>query len=288
MIRKDAFIKNQNSRVLVVHLARQADGIVVFRRFVTSYRKHPAGAEHDLLIVFKGFSDDLAAQESWKSELASIEYCAFFVKDVDFDIGTYCRVAERYPERPLLVLNSNSELLVDNWLELFVRHANNHVLVGATGSWENSFLFSVMPGHRWLVNAVLRVMLSFVNLMLRIFEWPNPHLRTNAILFPAGFFNLIQLPQRLTNKMQAYACESGLRSISRQARKLGFHLLVADCNGNAYSWKEWPESLTFRMGEQEGLVVDDKQTRSYVQAKADERAALSKLSWGSVHSVKKH
>ncbi len=39
----------------VVYLARGANGPEPLRHFLASYRDHPAGADHDLYVAFKGY-----------------------------------------------------------------------------------------------------------------------------------------------------------------------------------------------------------------------------------------
>src|SRR5665213_1673531 len=45
----------------VVHLVRAANGIEPFRAFLESYVRHPAGLQHELVLLFKGFSSDREA-----------------------------------------------------------------------------------------------------------------------------------------------------------------------------------------------------------------------------------
>jgi hypothetical protein len=120
----------------------------------------------------------------------------------------------------------------------------------------------------------------FARLLSATVRWQNPHLRTNAILFPPDFFPSITLPRKICDKSQVHSCESGFKGISRQARKRGFKLVVADRNGAAYCWKDWPKSHTFRIGEQEGLIVGDKQTNLYAEGSSVVRDLLSKYAWG--------
>src|SRR4029079_5529998 len=47
--------------VAVVYLARLTEGLAPIRTFVDSYRRHPAGIDHRLVIVFK--ADDWTLQD---------------------------------------------------------------------------------------------------------------------------------------------------------------------------------------------------------------------------------
>ncbi len=45
-------------RIAVIHLVRQANGLPAFRAFLDSYRRHPAGIAHQLVLLCKGFTDE--------------------------------------------------------------------------------------------------------------------------------------------------------------------------------------------------------------------------------------
>ena len=70
----------------VVHLVRQCNEISAFREFIDSYRSHPAGIEHDLILVFKGFDNETIPDE-YRENLSSIRHQALFVGDEGFDLG---------------------------------------------------------------------------------------------------------------------------------------------------------------------------------------------------------
>ena len=42
--------------ISVAHLVRRKNGIEPFRRFLASYLENSAGVDHNLLIIYKGFS----------------------------------------------------------------------------------------------------------------------------------------------------------------------------------------------------------------------------------------
>ena len=43
------------SNIAVFHIVWQPFGLEVFRKFLASYRAHPAGQAHELVLLFKGF-----------------------------------------------------------------------------------------------------------------------------------------------------------------------------------------------------------------------------------------
>jgi hypothetical protein len=66
---------------------------------------------------------------------------------------------------------------------------------------------------------------------------------------------------------------------------MGLRVLVAGRNGRAYESSEWPASRTLWQGNQENLLVDDNQTRSYQEGDDDVRRALSGFAWGRLRDT---
>lgn len=122
----------------VVYLCRFAEGERPVRAFVDSYRAHPAGADHDLYVIFKGFSDkgSLAAARALFGELP---VQAIELDDKGYDIGAYFAAARLVANRRLIFFNTFTELLADNWLKKFddALSLPDVGLVGATGCWQS-------------------------------------------------------------------------------------------------------------------------------------------------------
>ncbi|HYM53887.1 MAG TPA: hypothetical protein VES97_00885, partial [Solirubrobacteraceae bacterium] len=120
----------------VVHLVRRANGIEALERFLDSYRLHPAGAEHELVLVFKGFDGE---RDSEPYREIAADSCKRWVSvpDEGFDLGAYWRAAQELPHRRLLFLNSFSVILAENWLALLLAAARDPRMgaVAASGSW---------------------------------------------------------------------------------------------------------------------------------------------------------
>lgn len=126
------------ARIGVIYLCRFTEGERPVRAFVDSYRAHPAGADHDLHVIFKGFPDknSLAAVRALFGELPvhSLE-----LEDKGYDIGSYFAAAQIIADRRLIFFNTFTELLADDWLRKFDDALNRPGvgLVGATGSWQS-------------------------------------------------------------------------------------------------------------------------------------------------------
>ncbi|HVT35522.1 MAG TPA: hypothetical protein VHE37_08060, partial [Nevskiaceae bacterium] len=114
----------------------------------------------------------------------------------------------------------------------------------------------------------------------RFAEFPNPHLRTNGFMAAREVLLQLRVPP-IRNKDDAHRFESGVHGFTAQLKGLGLRSLLVGADGKAYEPAEWPESRTFRLGDQDNLLMADNQTRTYLAADADTRRKLSNLAWGA-------
>jgi hypothetical protein len=270
------------AEVCVVHLVRAQNGPDPLRRFLASYLAHPAGAEHDLAIVLKGFPGERPTSEILAA-LEPVPHRRLVVPDGGFDIGSYVAAARALPHRQVCFLNSFSRILADGWLRAMLRVlASPGVgLVGASGTWESPY--TNLLRARATAGSSLRALARAVaaqRLRPSFGPFPNPHVRTNAFLIDREAF-LRLAPARVRTKMDAYRFESGKQGFTRQVVAAGLRALVAGRDGRGYEPADWPRSATFRAGDQENLLVADNQTEAYLGASSSERAVMSELAWGS-------
>src|SRR2546421_1773981 len=124
------------ANVCVVHLARAENGVQPFRQFLDSYRQHPAGIRHTLLIIFKGFEQQSDIRE-YEQLFADLSCQCVFLPDEGFDIVPYFYVAKPLEYDYICFLNSFSIILADDWLKKMYEHAQQPDVgvVGGTGSW---------------------------------------------------------------------------------------------------------------------------------------------------------
>ena len=269
-------------RVAVVHIAYAPFGVEPFGRFVESYRRHDAGAPHELVVAFKGF-DGEAATAGHRALLAGVAHRAVSVPDGGFDLGTYRIVAAALDHELCCFLNSNSELRADGWLaKLRAALDGPGVLAaGATGSFQ-SLSSDVLrgvgmgPGFRSL--RLLKRRLVHLALMRFHPGFPNPHLRTNGFLIRrADFLSLRMRPMR--TKRDAMRFESGWRGMTRQLLARGGGVRLVDAGGLGLDVARWPDGAAFWRGGQEALLVADNQTGRYDAADAAEREVLTRYAW---------
>ncbi|VVC53491.1 protein of unknown function [Beijerinckiaceae bacterium RH AL1] len=249
----------------VVYLARGAgdDYEASFDRFVGSYARHPAGMDHRLVVLMKGFRSEIdAARERRRFE--SLGARVLDVDDAGLDIGAYIAAAREIESEYLCFLNTHAEILADNWLSALYEHVRRDDVgvVGATGSLETL----ESPG-------VPRT------------TFPNPHIRSNAFMLKRSLFLDLAGSLTIRDKVDAYIFESGADSFTRRIVGRGLETLVVGKNGRAYQPYDWVRSDTFRLGEQSNLLVADNQTRRYAEGDREEREMLYRFAWGDVARI---
>ena len=268
----------------VVHLVWQPAGTEPLKRFIESYRAFPAGMEHELTVVFNGFSGTDTAEH--RELLAALPHRELQLEGSVLDIAAYFWAARELDYRYLCFLNSYSTPLVSGWLSKLHTHATDPSVgaAGATGSWE-SFYSSYLrhrradsrgrlsrllrsPYHRW---KTARYRANFPTA-------PNPHLRSNAFMLERSRFLSLQ-PRRIKTKWDTWVFESGRRGMTARLLAQGLQVVIVGRDGHAYEPEEWPESATFRLAEQRNLLIGDNRTRDYEEAGAEERALLNALAW---------
>ena len=230
----------------VAHLVRRKNGTAPFRDFLASYAKHPAGEVHDLLIVFKGFTNPhhLAPYETM---LEGIAHRRVFLRDFGFDIGAYRKVAGAFPYTYFAFMNSYSRIMHAGWLESMRRHAARPGvgIVSATASYQSILsdlieMRRALPRYGAWTLAARRHGRYFLSVKNRFPPYPNPHVRTNAFLIGRELFSALR-DTTVVTKWDAYRFESGINGMTRQIIGAGLLALIAgrDGAGAPIDHKRW-------------------------------------------------
>jgi hypothetical protein len=289
-------VTQRDPAICVVHLARAVNGTEPLRSFLDSYRAHPAGVKHDLLVVFKGFRGPLPAD--YELILRDVPHQRRFIGDSGYDIDAYFEVARQVDYDVLCFLNSFSAIVAGDWLAKLHRALtlDGVGMVGATGSWQSkssdwvdpAAIVVPVPKRRAWKRALIRVFPFLAGSRYRLARWwlrrsypefPNPHLRTNAFMLRRATALGLAV-ERTRRKADAYRLESGKHGLTRQVLGMSQRVLVVDCDGRTYEMPDWHASNTFWRLDQGNLLVADNQTRAYDVASNDDRLHYSTLAWG--------
>ena len=243
------------SDIVVGYLWRGSNPVSAAERFFNTYRRHPAGRDHRLVIMAKGFANDPAAAIA--AIAGDIDHRILPLPDDGFDLTAYRRMAEHIDCSHLCFFNSFSEILADGWLDHLataLEQAPDAGMTGASGSYEQIDPAAGFP------------------------PWPNVHLRSNAFLIARqAFLNLRWWPMR--EKIDSNLFEAGPGGMTAQIMAAGKIPYVVDRFGRWYAPGNWPQSGTFRQGDQQGLLVADGRTRAYQEGDEALRRYLHHLAW---------
>jgi hypothetical protein len=253
-------LTNSNQTYAIAYLARGADkeSYASFGRFLDSYRRNPAGIDHSLYVIFKGFANNADLRRA-QNLFAAVPHQPVFLSDDKLDVGAYIEWADLVEEDAVCVFNTASEILAHDWLSKFAGNLAmpNVGLVGATASYESLHAFSsVFP------------------------LFPNFHIRSTAFMIDRGLFLSLMKGRVIASKVDAFHFESGPNSLTRLILAEGREVLVVGRNGRGYSPQFWPTSGTFRQGTQSNLLIGDNQTRSFSAMPWMAKRAFALRTWG--------
>jgi hypothetical protein len=254
--------------IAVVHLVWAPLGAPMLEEFLNAYSSHSAGAAHRLVVILNGFDGSGDPRRAEVERLLErVEHEPLVLVEPVGDLVAYRKVAEQLDVRNLCFLNSYSRPLVENWLALLAGVLSDRSvgLVGSGGSNESAY--SAAP--LWLRPRRRRDFPPF----------PNPHLRTNGFMLERELMLELHWP-RPRSKSDAWALESGKRSISRQIWERGLDVRVVGRDGVGYPSARWQESTTFRSGEQRNLLIADNRTSQYAEAEPAVKRRLEEMAWG--------
>jgi hypothetical protein len=275
----------------LVHLVFAPLGVAPFERFMASYREHESGIDHELVVIYNGFPDEVAPDE-FTRVLGTAPHHSLFIHPPVVDWAAYLDAARSVQHSVLCFVNSYSAVLADDWLACMDRHLREPGvgLVGATGSWEShltAFDEQPLPHHSGPLAGLRRAVDRYRRRRERrryaslFAAFPNEHLRTNAFMMRRELLLDLEA-ESADDKLAAHALESGRHSITAQIAARGLRVLVVGRDGEAYEPASWRESATFRAGDQRNLLGADNRTRQYADADAQEKASLERAAWGAV------
>lgn len=153
--------------IAVVYLVWGPLGPGHLHRFVASYKSHPAGIDHDLVVVYNGVGS--SERPAFDVELEAIPHQLIELDAPVLDLVAYSQASTSLPHERLCFLNSYSVILAPEWLAKLgdALDMPDVGLVGATGSWAShrsarlNSLFLPNPYRGLLPNGHFRHMPAF-------------------------------------------------------------------------------------------------------------------------------
>ena len=198
------------------------------------------------------------------------------VPEVEQDIGLYGAALKETRWDLACVLNSYSIICKPGWLADLSRRARDPRvgIVGATGSYESHFSAYLADVMANMAGLKLGLHLFRARILAKYWVWfprfPNPHIRTNALMISREVFQRVRWPCN-PSRMEALRFESGRRSLTRQVLRMGLDAIIVGRDGRSYGVPEWPSSDTFRQDQQDNLLVADNRTTEYSTAAPERR-----------------
>jgi len=124
-----------------VHLARCANGDAALLDFLISYREHPPGIDHDLVVVLKGYEQDSRSRQLALDALLPYRALTLEIPDEGLDLDAYRSAVNAFEYSYYCFLNSFSRPSRGDWLNAMMHWAQQPGvgIVGATGSYQSFF-----------------------------------------------------------------------------------------------------------------------------------------------------
>ncbi|MDE3212327.1 MAG: hypothetical protein KGM98_03765 [Bacteroidota bacterium] len=281
-----------NPKVAVVYLIWAPYGVELLQNFVQSYLQYSSGNDHLLVFLFNGFSGDKeVAAFKEVVDIHPLNYRALFSRGGQ-DLEVYQWAATQLDMPFILFLNSFSVILGPCWLSILMGPMKEELVgvVAPTGSYE-SYYQSVVQNTSWQWDQTLswnenfrkyRLLLKATCYWRFLFPpFPNPHFRTSSFLIRRQLFLDLRIGSP-GNKFKTYLLESGHGSLTNQALRKGFRILIAGKDGRCFEMDSWGSSEIFWQGNQGNLLISDKQSKAYDQAEKSVRALLHYRAWGNL------
>ena len=283
---------NSKNCLAIFYLSYIPYGINHLKDFLESYIKYKPYIEHELIILFNGYSNHLEL-EVFKNSLkeSSIEY-NILLSPEKFDIGSYFFAASQNKTKYQVFLNTYSRFLHSNWLSAFYTNIQKDDVgvIGCTGAW-GDFGESRIYGTN-----VYKRLKSWIVYTYNFPKPIGPHLRTNAFCinreiflsleyrYPKPFWLLSLKWGFKETKFKTLCFEHGNFNMTKQIIKKGLKVLIIDKSGNPYNVENWRDSNIYWNGDQENLLIRDNHTAFYTNASNEEKEGFKYRAWG----IKKH
>lgn len=277
----------------LIYLSRgHGAGLDAARRFFESYDRFPAGMEHELVVLVKGW-DNVPGLDEVLAMAKARSARVIELPDDGFDFGAYFRAARKLPHEWCCFLNSFSSIQHGGWLKILFQAASRPGVgaVSCSGNWGTATNFLWKDFCGFILYARLKTAAHLarraIDVAVRFWPvipaFPNPHIRTNAFIVRRSvWLEFAHSAKTPADKRDCYILEHGRKSFTRFLRNKGLRALVAGADGNVFEAGKWIESGTFSVPGLPNLLVGDNQTEDYLLAPRDKRRQIEHSLWGKM------
>ena len=269
-------VSREQASVALCYLVRHAEGVEPINRFVQAYREHPAGIDHDLVILFKGFADN-SQKEPWQQALADLTYRELDFADVGYTDVPFMQTAKLLNYEYFLFMNTWTYPLAQRWAALMYDQIKDPA-VGAVGATASSGSHTTMATRSFQGHFLGRRAWFLRWIKFHFKPFPNFHLRTTGFMISRDVMIKLKL-NKIHDKWDAYVFESGKRGFTAQIQRMGLKVLVVGQDGQTYDEANIKTSRTYALGDQENLLMSDNQTEGYRRADGEQRRKLYQTTW---------
>ena len=269
-------IKKFKTEIIIIYLSTKYSKICDLNRFLRFYKKFKAGSKHKLIICFKQLS-----KKELTRRLRLIKKIDYFIDPAnvnDHEWGTLKRICQIYNKSYIFFMNDYSYPITTNWLKYFNKFKKKKMIIGCTASKSSNYDNSFYRNHK---DNYFVAILKIVYFFFTIPKFPNPHLRSNAFLIKAKYYLEFIKNKKINYKIQSLVLESGYNGFTNFFIKKKYKIKVLDRFGILYDIHSALLSKTFASYNQEGLIISDKQTRSYDKLDLKKKEKKRKQSWGN-------
>ena len=263
-------------KITLLYLSTKYTKTIKLKNFISNYKKFKSGIKHQLVICFKNL--DSKEYKKRKNLLKKTKYNEY--KDPeeknDHEWGSIKRVSQKLNPTLIFYMNDHSYPIKNNWLKIIVSKYQKKRIIGCSGSMSS---WATNSNVRHYKDSYFMYFLKFIYFKLFFPKFPNPHLRSNSILFHSkDYLNFIS-SKVVKSRIQSYTLESGRKGFTNFFKSKNYTLLVVNSENKTFKEKEWKNSNTYAYKKQEKLLISDQTTRDYQKLNNQQKLKKQKSVW---------
>ena len=193
----------------------------------------------------------------------------------DHEWGTIYRVSKKYKNKYILWINDHSYPNKKNWLKILSNYIQRNRIISCSASYSSFYSNSF---YRKPKQSYLDFFTNIVKTFFYFPPFPNPHLRSNGMLFYSNDFVKFMKNKIVKSKFDSYCLENGKDSLTNYFIKKNYEIAVVNGDGNIFFRNKWSNSDTFSF--RNNALISDNQTRAYNQLNKKLKIRRRKEIWG--------